>query len=188
MPTEESCEKKKLFGGVLVLMPATVFTKIVGLFYKVPLIAIVGVSGMAYFLAAYHLYSVIFVLSATGLPTALALQVARAVATGERPAVRRIFGVAHTLFLTLGLVGTGVLLCFAPQLAARLAMAEAAAAIVAIAPALLLSGFVGAVKGYFQGLQKMWPTAASEVLEALGKLLFGLFFALLAKGRGLSAP
>ena len=172
----------------MVLMPATLFTKIIGLFYKIPLIAIVGVSGMAYFLAAYHIYSLLFVLSATGLPTALSLQVARAVASGQSRAVRRIFTVALALFLTLGSAGTVLLLFFAPTLAARLAMADAAASIIAIAPALLLSAFIGAAKGYFQGHHQMLPTALSEVLEAAGKLFFGLSFALLAKGRGLSTP
>ena len=183
-----SFEKKKLFGGVMVLMPATLFTKLIGLFYKIPLIAIVGVSGMAYFLAAYHIYSLLFVLSATGLPTALSLQVARAVASGQSRAVRRIFAVALALFLTLGSAGTALLLLFAPTLAARLAMADAAASIIAIAPALLLSAFIGAAKGYFQGHHQMLPTALSEVLEAAGKLFFGLSFALLAKGRGLATP
>lgn len=172
----------------MVLMPATLFTKIIGLFYKIPLIAIVGVTGMAYFLAAYHIYSMLFVLSATGLPTALSLQIARAVATGKRLAVRRIFAVALLLFLTLGSGGTVLLLLCAPMLAARLAMADAAASIVAIAPALLLSAFIGAAKGYFQGHHRMLPTALSEVLEAAGKLLFGLSFALIAKGRGLPTP
>ncbi|MBO5355543.1 MAG: oligosaccharide flippase family protein [Clostridia bacterium] len=183
-----SFEKKKLFGGVAVLMPATLFTKIIGLFYKIPLIAIVGVSGMAYFLAAYHIYSLLFVLSATGLPTALSLQVARAVASGQSRAVRRIFTVALALFLALGTAGTALLLLFAPALAARLAMADAAASIIAIAPALLLSAFIGAAKGYFQGHHRMLPTALSEVLEAAGKLGFGLFFALFAKGQGLPTP
>ena len=189
MPQHEgSSEKKKLFGGVLVLLPATCFTKIVGLFYKIPLIAIVGVAGMAYFLAAYHIYSLLFVLSATGLPTALSLAVARAVAKGQGGAVRRIFGVAMALFLLLGTVGTVLLLLGAPALAARLSMADAAASIIAIAPALLLSAFVGGAKGYFQGFHRMLPTAVSEVLEAAGKLFFGLAFALFAKGQGLPTP
>ena len=185
---ENRNEKKKLLGGVAVLMPATVLTKVVGLFYKIPLVAIVGVGGMAYFLAAYHVYSVVFVLSATGLPTALSLSVARRVAAGEDAAARRVLAVALALFLSVGLCGTAALWLGAPALAARIAMADAAASIMAIAPALCLSGFIGAAKGYFQGHSQMLPTAFSEVLEALGKLGFGLWLALLARGRGLPPP
>ena len=181
-------EKKKLLGGVAVLMPATLFTKLVGLFYKIPLIAIVGVGGMAYFLAAYHVYSLLFVLSATGLPTALSLQIARTASGEARAGVARIFRVSLALFLSLGILGTALLLWGAPLIAARIAMHDATAAIVAIAPALFLSAFIGAAKGFFQGHQRMLPTAVAEVLEAAGKLGFGLCLALLAKRQGEPAP
>ncbi len=181
-------EKKTLMQGVLVLMPAALFTKFVGLFYKIPLLFIVGVEGMAYFLAAYHIYSLLFVLSSTGLPTALSLQIARAVATGEGRTTRRIFGVAMGLFLSIGLAGSAALLIFAQPLADRLAMGEAAASVVAIAPALVLCAFLGAGKGYFQGHTRMGTTALCEVLEAAGKLCFGLAFALFAKRAGYDTP
>ena len=180
--------QKKLLRGVLVLMPAALFSKIVGMLYKIPLLFIVGVEGMAYFLAAYHVYSLLFVLSATGLPTALSLQISRALARGETRAVGRIFRVSLSLFLLLGLAGTTALLFFAEPLAARLSMGEAAAALTAIAPSLFLGAFIGAGKGYFQGHSRMGPTALCEVLEAAGKLCFGLGFALWAKKQGLEAP
>lgn len=181
-------ESKKLLRGVLVLLPAALFSKIVGMFYKIPLLFIVGVEGMAYFLAAYHVYSLLFVLSATGLPTALSLQISRALARGERRFVGRIFRVALLLFLSLGLGGSALLFFCARPLAVRLSMGDAAAALVAISPSLFLAGFIGAGKGYFQGQNRMGPTALCEVLEAAGKLFFGLGFALWAKRAGCPTP
>ncbi|MBE6691270.1 MAG: hypothetical protein E7590_08355 [Ruminococcaceae bacterium] len=188
MPQGPKNDQKRLMGGVVTLMPAAILTKVVGLFYRIPLIAIVGVEGMAYFLAAGHAYSVLFVLLATGLPTALSLQVSRAVARGEHSAVRRILGVALSLFLLLGAGGTALLFFAAPQLSRLLSMEGAAPALAAVAPALLLAAFVGAGKGYFQGLGQMLPTALCEVIEALAKLILGLLLALFAKGRGMAAP
>ena len=187
-PSVPKTEKKRLLEGVLVLMPATLFTKLVGLFYKIPLIAIVGVTGMAYFLAAYHVYSVLFVLLATGLPTALSLTVAGAVARGEEGSAHRALWVALCLFLPLGGLGTVLLCLFATPVAAQLSMENAAACILAVSPSLLLSAFNGGVKGYFQGHHRMLPTAVSEVLEAAGKLAFGLCFALFAARRGADTP
>lgn len=184
----ERAEQKRLFGGVAILMPAALFTKLVGLLYKIPLISIVGLSGMAYFLAAYHVYAAVFVLAAAGLPTALSLSVSRAVAAGSRRTARRTLYVALWLFLGIGAAGTAALTWLSPVIAARIAMPDAAPAIVAIAPALALSGLVGAIKGYFQGLGQMLPTAVSEVLEAACKLAFGLLLSLLARGRGLPPP
>lgn len=185
---EDAAKQKTLMRGVLVLLPAALFTKLIGLFYKIPLLHIVGVEGMAYFLAAYHVYSLLFVLSATGLPTALSLQISRALATGGTKHVRRLLLVAMALFLGVGIPGSICLWAFAPQLAERLAMREASAAIMAIAPALALAAFIGAGKGFFQGHHRMGATALCEVLEAGGKLGFGLWFALLAKERGLPTP
>lgn len=180
--------KKRFLTGVLLLFSATFLAKLIGLFYKVPLIRIVGVEGMAYFLAAYHIYSLLFVLSATGLPNALSLLVARAEARGAPAAARRCFRVAAALFLLLGTMGTAVLIFFATPLAERLSMRESAAAIMAVAPSLFLAGWIGAVRGYFQGRHNMMPTAVSEVLEAVGKLAFGLFFSLLAARGGAEPP
>lgn len=185
---EDQTKQKTLMRGVLVLLPAALFTKCVGLFYKLPLIRIVGVEGMAYFLAAYHLYSLLFMLTVTGVPSALSLMIARALAAGRRRAVRRIFAVCLGVLLLLGLLGSALLLFFAPALAARLAMREASAAILAIAPALCISAPLGAAKGYFQGHHQMGATALSEVLESAGKLAFGLALALRAKRLGLPTP
>ncbi|MBO7342369.1 MAG: oligosaccharide flippase family protein [Clostridia bacterium] len=181
-------EGKKLLRGVLVLMPAALFSKIVGMFYKIPLLFIVGVEGMAYFLAAYHVYSLLFVLSATGLPTALSLQISRALARGERRSTGRVLGVAMLLFLLLGLGGSALLFYGANELAARLSMGESAASLAEISPSLFLAAFIGAGKGYFQGHSRMGPTALCEVLEAAGKLGFGLGLALYAKRAGMPAP
>lgn len=186
--TGEQTGKKKFLFGVVLLLAATFAAKLIGLFYKIPLIRIVGVEGMAYFLAAYHIYSLLFVLSSTGLPNALSLLVAKAQASGQGARVRRIFWVSAGLFLLLGAAGTAALVAFAEPIAARLSMRESAAAIIAIAPSLLLAGWIGAVRGYFQGKQSMAPTAASEVLEAVGKLAFGLWFSLLAAQWGATPP
>ena len=188
MPRDATTPKdKKLLRGVLVLLPAALFSKIVGMFYKIPLLFIVGVEGMAYFLAAYHVYSLLFVLSATGLPTALSLQISRALARGEQHHVGRIFRVALALFLAFGLAGSVLLLYGARPLAERLSMGDATAALAAISPSLLLAAFIGAGKGYFQGHNRMGSTALCEVMESAGKLVFGLGFALWAKRAGLGA-
>lgn len=170
---------------MLVLLPATLFTKCVGLFYKVPLLFIVGVEGMAYFLAAYHVYAVLFVLCSTGLPAALSLMVARSVA--EHKSARRVLHVAMSIFLPIGALGTLLLYVIAVPLARSLSIVGAEHAIRAIAPALFFSAFCGAAKGYFQGHCRMGTTALAEVTESACKLCLGLVFALLARRAGYDA-
>ena len=94
---------KKLFSGTVVLVVATVITKIIGFLYKVPLVHYVGIEGMAYFLAANHIYVLLFVISTAGLPVAVAVLISEAVAKGELCSVSRIYKTALLLFLILAI-------------------------------------------------------------------------------------
>lgn len=172
--------------GVLILTPATLLSKLIGLFYKVPLLRIVGVEGMAYFLSAYHVYSLLFVLAAAGLPTALSILVARLIAKGEGERISFLFGVATALFFALGVIGSLLIWLLSDRIAAALSMREAALSLAAIAPALALATLSGAIRGLFQGHGNMLPTAAAEVTEACGKLVFGILFASRAAAAGQS--
>ena len=49
--------------------------------------------------------------------------------------------------------------------------------IYAIVPALLVCCVTSAFRGYYEGLRNMYPTAFSDVIESLGKLILGYGFA-----------
>ena len=61
----------RMVSGVMLLTLSTLICKIIGLLFKIPIINIVGIDGMAYFSAAYNVYMVLNSLSAAGLPIAL---------------------------------------------------------------------------------------------------------------------
>ena len=54
--------KKSFFSGVALLTASALAVKLIGLFYKIPLVNLIGIEGMAYFLAAYHVYTLLFVI------------------------------------------------------------------------------------------------------------------------------
>ena len=60
--------------------------------------------------------------------------------------------------------------------------------IMAVAPTLFFICIASALRGYFQGYQRMTPTAVSEVIEAVGKLAIGLLLATYAIKQGYSLP
>ena len=178
---------KKLLSGSAVLAFATVLTKIIGLIYKVPLVHFVGVEGMAYFLAANHIYILLFVLSTAGLPVAVSAMISKSVESGDRAAVIKIYNISLRLFLTVGLLGSAIMMVGAPQIAELIGIRQAVGCIVAISPAVLMSCISGAIRGYFQGHQKMCHTAISQIIEAIGKLFFGLMGAAYSINKGMSS-
>lgn len=178
---------KKLFSGTAVLTLSAILTKLLGLVYRVPLIALVGTEGMAYFLAANHIYVLLFVISTAGLPVAVAVTVAEAVARGERGTVKNAYRTAVTLFGGVGLVASAGMMVGAGAIARAVGIPEARLCIVAIAPAVAMSCVSGALRGYLQGHQVMLHTAVSQLLEAVGKLVLGLLGAHAARAAGLGA-
>lgn len=182
--------------GISVLTVSALLVKVIGLAYRIPMLHVLGSEGMGYFNTAYEVYALLCVLSTAGLPVAMSLLISE-VEAGTHGAeddveragtVRRIFHVSFLLFLGLGLVGSGLMWSLASPLGRWLGNPEAAACIRAISPTVFLICLSGAFRGYFQGRRNMVPTAVSQVIEALGKLLLGMAFALYAQRKGADLP
>ena len=178
--------------GVLVLSAAAIVTKIIGLVFRIPLLAAIGMEGMAYFLAANHFYIWFYTLATAGLPVAISILIAQARASlPEAQARERITAVwtcALRAFLVLGALGTGLMIVFAPAFAELTGIRGAVRSIWASAPTLFFICLAAAVRGYFQGHGLMTPTAVSELLESGSKLFLGLGFAALALKLRLDTP
>lgn len=174
--------------GVFVLSVSTVIVKLIGLACKIPLISVLGAEGMGYFNSAYEIYALLCVISTAGLPVALSMLVSSGRERNDAAGIRKIWHRALLLFLILGVVGTLVLLFGAESIAYGIGNTDAAASLAAIAPALLCVCFSSAVRGYFQGFGYMNPTAVSQLIEAVGKLVFGVLFAYIAIDNGANLP
>ncbi len=176
--------KKTFFSGVLLLTLSTVLVKVIGLFYKIPMLTYLGSVGMGYFNSAYEIYALFCVISTAGLPVALSVLVSASLAKGDGAAVRRIYRGALYVFLLVGALGSVVMLLFARTFCHVIQSERAYACILSIAPTVFFVCVSSALRGYFQGYQRMMPTAVSQILESVGKLVFGLTFARFALQRG----
>ena len=171
--------KKSVVGGALLLSIAGIIVKVLGMLYKLPLASLLREEGMGYFNSAYTVYSFFFLLSTAGLPVAISILVSAALsesAHGRREALR-ILRVTIATFALVGLFICLLLVFLAERFAAWIGNPLAAAAIAAIAPALLFVCILSVLRGYFQGCGNMLPTALSQIVEAAGKLIFGILLA-----------
>ena len=156
------------FGGAAILAMGILVVKVIGLFYKIPLVNIIGSEGSADFNNAYNIYSVLLTISTAGLPVAVSKMVSEANALGRQNQVHKVF------LLTLGVVSFLIMYFGSEQLAGMMHDSLAAAGIRALAPAVICVGCLSAFRGYAQGHGNMTPTAVSQILEALCKLVIGL--------------
>jgi len=181
-------KKQSFVQGAAMLTAAVVIVKVIGALYKIPLGNILGDEGMGYFGAAYNIYALLLTVSTAGLPVALSRMVSEANALGKRLQVKRTFTVARMAFFVFGLIATLLMMLFPKSLANAIDNPEAAESILVLGPSVLLCCLMSAYRGYTQGLSDMAPTSVSQVLEVLGKLIFGLVLAWLFVKRGLGLP
>ncbi len=165
------------YGGVLILSLSTIIVKIIGLVYKIPMLSYLGAEGMGYFNSAYEIYALLCVVSTAGLPVALSMLVSSYREKDNSKGIQSVYKSALSLFLLLGTLGSIVLFVFADKISTLIKNENAVYSIIAISPALFFVCISSAVRGYFQGHLKMLPTAVSQLIEAIGKLVFGIIFA-----------
>ena len=172
--SEKASKKQNVLNGAMVLVVATALVKVIGAVYKIPLTGIIGSLGRGYFASAYNIYTPIYAISMAGLPVAVSTIVSRNAALGKYRDVKQVMKITAPLFCLLGIVGTGVLLIAAKPYVNSVGSPLALYSVLAIAPSVLFCCIMSTYRGYYEGLRNMYPTAISQVIESLGKLVFGL--------------
>ena len=174
-----------MLNGAMILVVATLIVKIIGAIYKIPLTALIGAEGRGYFSSAYELYTPVYAISMAGLPVAVSKMVSENVSLGRYRDARMIFRLAMRLFFIVGVVGTLVLVLIAIPYVFLAHSVENLWSILAIAPSIFFCCMMSTYRGYYEGMRNMTPTAISQVIEASGKLVLGIFFAKFVKSYGL---
>ncbi len=170
-------KKQSFVQGAFILVIAALFVKFIGAFFKIPLANLIENDGMGLFNSAYQIYTIMFIVATAGFPTAISKMVAESLALNRKQEADRVFKVAICILAVIGVVGSLFLFFGADVISGWIKNTRSFDAIRAIAPAVLCVSFMAVFRGYFQGRQNMYPTAISEVTEALGKLIFGYLFA-----------
>lgn len=168
-------KKQSFLKGSAILLASVVITKLIGALFKIPLSNLIGGTGMGYFSSAYGLFMPVYALSVTGLPTAVAKLTAENSAFEEYKTVRKVKHIALILFSMIGLAASLFLILTAKPFTEYITETpEAMPAVIAIAPSVFFGCVMSVYRGYYEGLRNMYPTAVSQVIEAIIKLIFGL--------------
>ena len=176
----------KILKGTAILGIAGIFVKILGAVFRIPLTALIGTEGMAYYGYAYPLYSLFLVIATAGIPVAISRMVSEKIAYNDFSGAQRVFRVSRWLLLAIGVFAFAVCF-FGAELIAKYDSKDMGAVlpIKAIAPALIFVPVMSAYRGYFQGRQNMNPTAISQFIEQIFRVAVGLILASVMVAQGL---
>lgn len=179
----ESKQTRTFIKGAAVLGAAGIICKIIGAVYRIPLTNLIGAEAMGIYSKAYMIYSLLLVLTTSGIPSAVSKLVAEYAAANDYRNAKRTLKLTRNMLLAVGGVCALIMLLLSDIIARSLGISSGGMVMICIAPSLLLTA-VSAYRGYFQGLQNMTPTALSQIIGQLAKLVFGFSLAaiLLFKG------
>lgn len=176
--------KTSFVKGAAILGIAGLLGKLIGALYRIPLTNIIGPEGMGLYQIAYPIYAFLVVISTAGLPTAISKMVSERVAWGDPIGAHRVFRMSFKILIVIGISSMFLMLAGNQILAQILGNSKSNLSIMAIAPSLFFVSILSAYRGYFQGFQMMAPTAVSQVVEQLVKLLIGFTLAIQWKMNG----
>lgn len=152
--------------GAMILSIAVFISKIIGILYRIPLTGAIGDAGNGIFAPAYQVYMVMLTLSSVALPTAISKMVSERIAIGAYLDAQKVYKVAMMYSVIVGSVLSIILWFGADAIAvAFFKMPEAAAPMQALVPAIFIVAIMAVMRGYFQGMNSMTPTAVSQVVE-----------------------
>ena len=170
-------KKQTFLQGSILLTASALFAKLCGAMFKLPLTAMLGGTGMGYFSCAYGLFLPVYAVFVTGLSTAVAKPVADFVGKGKFSCALKVRKTSRILCFGMGLAGTIGAFCLAKYFTLQTSgTLEAYPAVLAMLPAIFFCCLTAVERGYYEGLCSMTPTAVSQAVEAVTKLLAGLIF------------
>ena len=178
----------KILKGTAILAMAGIMVKILGAVFKIPLNALIGTEGLAYYGYAYPLYSLFLVISTAGIPVAISRMVSERIAIHDYVSAQRVFKISRLLMFGIGIVSFAICF-FGAEFMAEYIYKDPGALwpIKAIAPALIFVPIMSSYRGYFQGTQNMNPTAISQFVEQIVRVAVGLAMAVFLLDLGLDA-
>ncbi|WP_386064118.1 putative polysaccharide biosynthesis protein [Thalassobacillus hwangdonensis] len=179
----DSTSSKQLFQGALILTIAGLLSKVLSAGYRVPLQNITGDLGFYIYQQVYPLLGIIMVLSLYGFPVAVSKIVAEynndsrdlCWRTFYIPVVSVLLVVCVVLFL-LVYIGAGSIAGWMGDEAIEVGIQSAAVAF-------LLVPFTSLLRGVFQGMNDMRPTAVSQIIEQLVRVAIIIAVAFIAVDR-----
>lgn len=170
----------KLLRGTFILTLGTIISKMLGLFYVIPFNAIVGKEGTTLYQYSYVPYTIFLSIAIAGVPLAISKFIAKYNAMGEYAVGRKLFKSGLLIMTVTGFVSFLILYFSAPVLADmiirdtdQVTKAEDVITVIrAVSFALIVVPFMSLNRGFFQGHQSMGPTAVSQVVEQIVRIVF----------------
>ena len=172
--TENNSSKGESFlKGTFILTVAGFVVKVIGSLNWIFVSRILGGEGIGLYQMAFPIYFFAMTVSQAGVPVAISIITAERVALKDIYGAKRVFHISMALMLV-----TGLFFSFMTYFAADWLIdwqfvrdARAYKSIVVLAPTVFFVTLLASSRGYLQGWQRMTPTAVSQIVEQIFRVI-----------------
>ena len=178
----------KFVSGTLILTLSGFVVKAIGSINWIILSRILGGEGIGIYQMAFPIYLLALEISSAGIPIAISIITAEKVARLDYGGAQRIFRVSLSMLCTTALI-LSILVFFGSRLLIDyhiIRESRAYYSLIALAPAIFFTTIIAGYRGYLHGWQHMTPTAISQIVEQLVRVVVMLGFAALLMPYGLA--
>lgn len=188
-PPEEkrSSRGESFLKGTMILTVAGFVVKVIGSLNWIFVSRILGGEGIGLYQMAFPIYFFAMTVSQAGVPVAISIITAERVALKDIFGAKRVFHISMAFMLISGLVFSILTYLAAGWLIDYQFVRDARAykAIVVLSPTVFFVTLLAASRGYLQGWQRMTPTAVSQIVEQIFRVITMILFAYLLLPWGL---
>ncbi len=164
-------KQKKNSGFIMqgmILAVAGIITRLIGIAYRIPVNNILGDEGQGFYGCAFSIYNIALLLTSYSLPLAVSKLVSARIAKKEYKNATRIFKGALLFAVIVGALVAVIIFTFADFISGEImSLQPSAYALRVLAPGLFIVAVMGVVRGFFQGMGSMVPTAISQIIEQI---------------------
>ena len=166
--TEQKKKSSSFLVQGMILAAAGIVTRLIGIAYRIPVNNILGDEGQGFYGCAFSIYNIALLLTSYSLPLAVSKLVSARVSKNEYKNAMRIFKGALLFAIVVGALVGILIFTFSDFIAGDIMSLQLSAyALRVLAPGLFIVAIMGVVRGFFQGMGTMIPTALSQIFEQI---------------------
>lgn len=185
--SKKSHKAESFLKGTFILTVASLVVKVIGSLNWIFVSRVLGGEGIGLYQMAFPIYFLALTVSSAGVPVAISIITAERVALNDIFGAKRIFRISMCFMFCTGLFFS-LLTYFGAQWLIDWQFVRdprAYYSIIALAPAVFFVTILASSRGYLQGWQRMTPTAVSQIVEQIFRVVTMILFAQLLLPYGL---
>ncbi len=169
------------------MVASSLIVRIMGLLYRIPITNLWGDQGLGTYGDAYQVYSFFLVFACFSIPAMMSKMMGERLATGQYGNASKVFRCALILVGGIGLLCMLIMWFGCEWIAVKLYNnPDAAEGIRYLGPTIWIVSLMSVVRGYFQGMNDMRPTAVSEIIEGFLHAVFSVVLAFMMFSMGIN--